>query len=64
MTWVELNKPWHDTGVDYCDVCGNLLIRRYWEFLSTDGEPLRACGQDDERLYALLRRHRAGYAAS
>jgi hypothetical protein len=57
MAWRELGKPWHDTTVDYCDVCGNLLIRRYWEF-SADGTTLRACREDDERLLALLVRHR------
>jgi hypothetical protein len=56
--WRELNKPWHNTAVDYCEVCGNLLIRRYWEFVGADGETLRACRRDDERLYHLLRRHR------
>jgi hypothetical protein len=57
MAWVDIHKTWHDTNVDYCDVCGNLLIRRAWEFRGADDEPLRACREDDERLYHLLREY-------
>ena len=59
MPWRELGKPWHDTTVEYCDVCGNLLIRKYWEFPDADGSLLRACREDDQRLHALLVEHRA-----
>jgi hypothetical protein len=38
-----------------CDVCGNLLIQRVWEFQGADGTALRACREDDERLHHLLR---------
>lgn len=62
MSWKELHKPWQDTSVDYCDVCGNLLIRRYWEF-SANGELLRACREDDERLFARLIAFRSAYPA-
>ena len=58
MPWQEMNKSWHDTTVDYCDVCGNLLLRRCWAFAGEDGQTLRACREDDERLYRLLRRVR------
>ena len=51
MAWEELRKPWHDTAVEYCDVCGNLLIRRYWRFTAADGRSLRACRREDEDLY-------------
>ena len=54
MAWQELAKTWHDTDVEYCDVCGNLLIRRMWVFEGRDGETIRACREDDERLYATL----------
>lgn len=54
MAWKELRKEWHDTTVDYCDVCGNLLIHKYWEFQGDDREPLRSCRQDDERIYRVL----------
>lgn len=64
MAWVELIKSWHDTSVDVCDVCGNLLIRRYWEFTTGDGEQLRACRVDDEQLHSWLLRHRAAAAAA
>ena len=60
MPWRELGKPWHDTTVEYCDVCGNLLIRSYWEFQDADGSVLRACCEDDQRLHALLVRQRRG----
>ena len=55
MTWLELPKTWHDTNVEYCDVCGNLLIERAWVFDGADGKPVRACREDDERLDATLR---------
>jgi len=58
--WRDLIKPWHDTSVDYCDVCGNLLIRRNWEF-EDGGRVLRACRAEDEALWARLERYRAGY---
>jgi hypothetical protein len=54
MAWTELGKTWHDTNVEYCDVCGNLLIRRAWVFDAPDGRTLRACREADERLYARL----------
>jgi hypothetical protein len=55
--WVAIEKTWHDTTVDHCDVCGNLLIRRAWVFSAPDGRTLRACREDDERLHALLTRY-------
>lgn len=60
MSWVELRKPWHDTSVDYCDVCGNLLIHEYWEF-KAGAETMRACREDDEQLWARLEIFRATY---
>ena len=54
MAWQELGKTWHDTNVEYCDVCGNLLIRRAWVFETPDGHTLRACRESDERLHAKL----------
>lgn len=60
MSWQELHKPWHDTSVDYCDVCGNLLIRSFWE-IKRGGEMLRACREGDERLLARLESFRALY---
>lgn len=61
MSWQKLRKPWHDTSVDYCDVCGNLLIHNYWEFTAI-GETLRACREDDERLWSRLVSFRATYS--
>ena len=54
MAWLPLQKTWHDTDVDYCEVCGNLLIERAWTFDGRDGKLVRACREDDERLYGLL----------
>ena len=59
MAWVAVEKTWHDTTVDHCDVCGNLLIRRAWVFRAADGRELRACREDDERLHAVLGRYAA-----
>jgi hypothetical protein len=55
MGWQKLEKPWHDTNVEYCDVCGNLLIDRAWVFTGPDGSTLRACRESDEPLHARLR---------
>jgi hypothetical protein len=57
MGWVAIEKTWHDTTVDHCDVCGNLLIRRTWAFTAPDGRELRACRPEDERLYDQLARY-------
>ena len=54
MGWEKLNKTWHDTTVDYCDVCGNLLIVRYWRFTDGQGRDLRTCDPSCERLLARL----------
>lgn len=32
MRWIERDEPWHRTQVDYCEVTGQLLPRRYWQF--------------------------------
>jgi hypothetical protein len=64
MTWHEIGKAWHDTTVDYCDVCGNLLIHSYWEFSPREGQVLRACREDDERLFALLEHYRGAGKAT
>ena len=57
MAWVAMEKAWHDTTVDHCEVCGNLLIRRAWAFTAPDGRTLRACREEDEQLYDLLGRY-------
>lgn len=63
MSWETLTKNWHDTSVDYCDVCGNLLINRYWSFADADGRVLRACREDDEPLEAWLQQQRRRHQA-
>jgi hypothetical protein len=59
VAWQKLNKTWQDTTVDYCDVCGNLLIVRYWSFTDEQGREFRSCDPSCERLLARLRRSRA-----
>jgi hypothetical protein len=54
VPWEPIAKPWNDVSVDYCEVCGNLLIRRYWRFTTPSGVELRACSEDCEQLYARL----------
>ncbi len=58
MTWRALEKSWHDTTVDYCDVCGNLLIGRYWEFRDND-HVMRGCREDDVDLLQRLQSYRS-----
>lgn len=58
MTWHKIEKPWHDTSVEYCDVCGNLLLGQYWSFTDGDGRELRACQEKDEPLYFRLAKDR------
>jgi hypothetical protein len=42
--------PWHQVQVEYCDVTGQLLPRRYWSF-EADGRTLRTTGPQYEALY-------------
>lgn len=50
MAWVEREVSWHDLAVEYCDVTGQLLPRRYWVF-EVDGHEVRAAHPRYERLY-------------
>jgi hypothetical protein len=50
MTWVQRDEPWHRTEVAYCEVTGQLLPRRYWEF-EVDGRVVRARDPHCEELY-------------
>ncbi len=49
-SFVELERPWHDTHVIYCQVCGRLIPRRAWVFDGGAG-PLQACSPGCEDLY-------------
>ena len=64
MTWHALQKPWNDVSVEYCEVCGNLLVQRYWEFTGAEGEVVRACSEDCEALAERLRRAREAKATA
>ncbi len=50
MPWIEREEPWQRTDVQYCEVTGQLLPRRYWTF-EVDGRQVRACDPRYERLY-------------
>ncbi len=63
MIWKAIEKHWNDTSVEYCDVCGNLLINEYWKFTDQDGVDRRACRSDDEELAAWLADQRAHHLA-
>jgi hypothetical protein len=42
---------WHDIGVENCEVCGRLILRRVWLFEDPRRGPMRACGPDCESLW-------------
>jgi hypothetical protein len=50
VPWVERDVSWHDLAVEYCEVTGQLLPRRYWSF-EVDGREVRAAHERYERLY-------------
>ena len=50
MTWVDRDVPWNELTVEYCDVTGQILPRRYWSF-EVDGREIRAADQRHEALY-------------
>lgn len=60
MPWVKREVSWHDLGVEYCDVTGQLLPKRYWSF-EIENQEIRAAHPRFERLYCeyvLPRAHR------
>jgi hypothetical protein len=50
MPWVVREEPWYRIEVQYCDVTGQLLPRRYWEF-EHDGHVVRARDPRAEQLF-------------
>jgi hypothetical protein len=50
MPWVERDEPWYRTGVQYCEVTGQLLPRRYWVF-EHEGREYRARNPECEELF-------------
>jgi len=50
MAWVERTEPWYRIEVQYCEVTGQLLPRRYWEF-EHNGRVIRARDPHSEALY-------------
>lgn len=50
MAWVDREVAWHELAVEYCEVTGQLLPKRYWSF-DVDGRVLKAAHPRYERLY-------------
>lgn len=50
MPWIEREIPWNQLTVEYCDVTGQLLPRRYWQF-EADGREWRVADPRHEQLY-------------
>jgi hypothetical protein len=50
MGWVDRDVAWHDLAVEYCDVTGQLLPKRYWSF-EAEGRVVRAAHPRYEKLY-------------
>ena len=50
MAWIERDTDWNDLSVEYCDVTGQLLPRRYWSF-EVEGREIRTVDPRYERLY-------------
>ena len=62
MVWVDLIVPWHNTEVNYCDVTGNLIVGKYWEFTDkNDGGVYKVTDPSIEELYYKLKKFRAQY---
>ena len=50
MPWIDRQEPWHRVSVDYCDVTGQLLPRRYWTF-EHEGTRYRVRDPRTEQLF-------------
>ena len=49
MAWIDLKVPWHNTDVNYCDVTGNLVVGKCWEFTDKEtGEVFRVTDESVE----------------
>ena len=60
MVWVDLIVPWHNTDVNYCDVTGNLIVGKYWEFTDKkDDAVYRVTDPSIEELHYKLTKFRA-----
>tara|TARA_B100001123_G_C15284484_1_gene1015147 strand:+ start:1045 stop:1275 length:231 start_codon:yes stop_codon:yes gene_type:complete len=62
MAWIDLKVPWHNTDVNYCDVTGNLVVGKCWEFSDKEtGEVFRVTDESVEELYYKLKKFRSEY---
>jgi hypothetical protein len=48
--WVEVQRPWHDTAVTNCTLCGRLVPRHIW-IVEFGGKALPFCNEECEGLY-------------
>ena len=48
--WVEIKRPWHDTKLTNCALCGRLVPRRVW-LVEIGGQKLPFCNEECEGLY-------------
>jgi hypothetical protein len=62
MTWVRTDTSWHRTEVAYCEVTGQLLAPRHWEFEDA-GRVIRARDEHCEEIYWRFVAGREGRAA-
>ena len=50
MSWIELERRWHDTGVTNCGLCGRLVPRRLW-IADVAGQQVGFCSLECEQVY-------------
>lgn len=48
--WVEIERPWHDTTLTNCALCGRLVPRRVW-MIEIGEKELPFCDEACEALY-------------
>ena len=48
--WIEIQRPWYETTVTNCVLCGRLIPRRIWR-VEINGRLLDFCGEDCEQWY-------------
>jgi hypothetical protein len=48
--WIAFDRPWHETSVVNCPICGRLILRQAWEFDGGAGR-IQVCGESCEELY-------------
>ena len=62
-SWVDHERPWHDTNTVSCPVCGKLIPRRSWTFADGDAV-IGVCTPECKDLYFSYWRPRHGQPIS